>query len=597
MSRSQHDQDLEKLNLIFRPHSLRARLVVLVVTVALPLVAFALMQALRDAQHQRRNIETGLMSTARSIAVGVEQELRGGLAALTALAATRELEAHDLEAFYDEARHVRDVQPWYSVWLVDREGRQVLNLLRPFGSDLPALGHLAYVRQAWASGEATVSGLLHDELTSEPHVAITVPVVQQGRTRYVLVAGMRPTAFSTLAWASDGDRVADMVSIVDRDARVLLRNPGGMRWTGQMATAPYRQAIAQAYEGVARLLTLEGELGYVAFQRLEIGHWTVGVGTPASAVDGPFMRHVAFTAAVGLAMLLMAVGTALLLGRRLARPIEQLAQSARDIAEDRVPAVVVDTPLTELLDLQVALRRAGDAIEQRHRMLERERLFALELAAAEDRERQQIAHDLHDELGQTLAAMQIRLAALCRHADPCVDQAAGELLDLCRRADRSTRSLSEQIAPPVLYDLGLLPALEWLAEDMQRQFGLDMRVRTDGAPMPLLAEVRSIVYRAVRELVINVAKHARCDAAQVELRSDGQSLCVAVRDRGQGFAMAPAAAEAAGRRDGGGMGLRSVCERLLRIGGTFSIHSHPGLGTEALLRVPLARADTRETVS
>ena len=577
------------MNWSLQIRSLRACLVALVMAVVLPLVAFALMQAVRDARLQRRSIESGLLSTARAIAVAVEQELQGSVSALIALAATRELEAGDLVAFYDEARHVRDVQPWYSVWLVEVDGTQVLNLLRPYGSSLPSLQDHEYVRQVQVPRRATVSGLMYDRLTSEPHIAITVPVVQQGHTRYLLVAGLRLDALSELIPAPD-DPVPGVVSIVDRESRVLAREPGSPQWTGQLAMPEYSEIISRSAEGVTKSKTLDGDPSYIAFRRLGSGGWTVGVGTPARVVDEPLVRHLWFTAVVGLGMLLLGIGAARVLGRRLTRPIAQLAQGARDIADDRVPTLAVDTPLQELKDLKAALQRAGEAIAERHRMIERERRFAFELAAAEDQERQQIARDLHDELSQTLAALQIRLAGLCRHADPEVVSVAHELSDLARRADRSTRSLSEQIAPPVLYDLGLLPALDWLADEMEAQFNLSVQVSDDERPKPLVPEVRSIVYRAVRELVINVAKHARCDVAHVVLQCQDDALCVTVRDHGVGFT----ADEAEPRRKGSGMGLRSVRERLSRIGGTFDIRSHAGQGTEALLRVPLTLGDAPE---
>ncbi|WP_157271668.1 sensor histidine kinase [Azohydromonas aeria] len=577
--------------------SLRAYLVAWVIAIELPLVAFAVMQAVRDAQHQRRNIESGLLSTARTIAVAVEQELQGSISALTALAATRELEGGDLEAFYDEARHVRDVQPWYSVWLIEPDGAQVMNLLRPFGSGLPSLREHEYVGQMPSARRALVSGLMQDPLDAQPFIAITVPVVQQGSLRYLLVAGMRPEALTGFVAAPPGGVAQDVVSIMDRDFRVLARAPRHAAWAGQQATPEYRALVSRGLEGVATSRTLEGDLSYMAYRRLGPGGWTVGVGTPASAVDGPLALHVSFTAAIGLTMLLVAIATARLLGQRVTRPIEQLAQGARDIADDRVPRLCADTPLKEVADLRVALQRAGEAIAQRHRMLERERRFALELAAAEDRERQQIARDLHDGLGQTLAALQIRLAALCRHADPDVTRTAHEIAALARRADRSSRCLSEQLAPPVLYDLGLLPALDWLADEMRQQFSLSVRIDDDDRPKPLMPEIRSLVYRSVRELLINVAKHACCDAADVVLRSDGPALCVTVRDHGVGLDDAHADADADAGLQRRGMGLRSVRERLSRIGGQFDIRSFPGQGTEAVLQVPLAVAAIEEAAS
>jgi PAS domain S-box-containing protein len=237
--------------------------------------------------------------------------------------------------------------------------------------------------------------------------------------------------------------------------------------------------------------------------------------------------------------------------------------------------------------------RRERAAEAMHEELERRvtarteqlRRMAADLELAESRERRQIARDLHDDLGQVLAAARIRLAALCKDDRDDVRRRALEVSDLVEQANRSTRSLAAQLAPAVLYELGLVPALEWLADELAIHFGLKTEVCDDGEPKPLSQEVRSLVYRATRELLINVAKHAGVDRATVTLTRDGASLRVLVGDGGVGFN--PAAGTV---NTGGGMGLVSARERLAHIGGRLDIRSVPGDGTEATLVVPLEQA-------
>ncbi|WOB10642.1 ATP-binding protein [Piscinibacter gummiphilus] len=234
--------------------------------------------------------------------------------------------------------------------------------------------------------------------------------------------------------------------------------------------------------------------------------------------------------------------------------------------------------------------RRERAAEALHEELERRvtarteqlRRMAADLELAESRERRQIARDLHDDLGQVLAAARIRLASLCRDERDDVRRQALEVSDLVEQANRSTRSLAAQLAPAVLYELGLLPALEWLADEIAIHFGLKTEVCDDGEPKPLSQEVRSLVYRATRELLINVAKHAGVDSATVTLTREGSSMRVRVGDGGVGFNPGAGASNA-----GGGMGLVSARERLSHIGGSLDIRSVPGDGTEATLVVPL----------
>jgi light-regulated signal transduction histidine kinase (bacteriophytochrome) len=210
------------------------------------------------------------------------------------------------------------------------------------------------------------------------------------------------------------------------------------------------------------------------------------------------------------------------------------------------------------------------------------RALAGELEAAEDRERRQIARDLHDDLGQTLAAARIRLASLCVDERTEVRTTAlgvGELID---RANDAIRSLAAQLAPDVLHELGISPALEWLGEEVERTFGLRVIVRDDGRPKPLAPDVRSILYRAVRELLINVAKHAHTDAATVDAHNRGGRMVVTVSDAGAGFDVAATAGTP--RR---GLGIVSVRERLALIGGGVEIRSAPGAGTVAVVSLPL----------
>lgn len=208
--------------------------------------------------------------------------------------------------------------------------------------------------------------------------------------------------------------------------------------------------------------------------------------------------------------------------------------------------------------------------------------LAVDLEVVEERERRQIARDLHDDLGQTLAAARIRLANLCQHPAPEVSSAATQVDTLIRDANNAIRSLAEQLAPDVLHELGLSPAFEWLGEEIQRTFGIKVKVSDDGTPKPLTLAARSILYRAVRELLINVAKHAHTDAASVETKRHADRVIVRVSDLGIGYD--PKNAVQGSRR---GLGLISVRERLSHIGGTVELHSTPGSGTVALLTAPL----------
>lgn len=239
-------------------------------------------------------------------------------------------------------------------------------------------------------------------------------------------------------------------------------------------------------------------------------------------------------------------------------------------AEAREEARVAQAMATELVH-RVAQRTA----ELRH--------LAAELNATESRERQQISRDLHDDLGQLLSAARIRLANLCRDRRADVRKAALAIAELVEMADRSTRSLATQLAPAALFELGLAAALERLAEEVEQRYGLRVDVERHPTEPALSIEARSIAYRAVRELLINVSRHAGVGHATVSVREEGRQAVVCVSDDGDGFR--PDDDPTASRK---GMGLRTLRERLSYIGGTFEISSQPGYGTQAVVRIPLA---------
>jgi signal transduction histidine kinase len=199
--------------------------------------------------------------------------------------------------------------------------------------------------------------------------------------------------------------------------------------------------------------------------------------------------------------------------------------------------------------------------------------------------------DLHDVPVQALAVAKMKLSRLhARSSDVEQKSALAELGELVDRAYGAVRSLTFQLSPPILYDLGLLPALDWLAGDFQDRYHLEITLEDDGQAKPMDEPVRVILFRCVRELLINVVKHAGAREARIELRRDNDKLLVTVEDDGKGFELAAIETDR-GRR---GFGLLSIHERLANIGGLLKIRSSPGAGTAVTLEAPL-RLDNPQT--
>jgi PAS domain S-box-containing protein len=229
----------------------------------------------------------------------------------------------------------------------------------------------------------------------------------------------------------------------------------------------------------------------------------------------------------------------------------------------------------------ISARKAAQDQIQRHQ--EQLRALASELVLAEERERRQLAGDLHDEISQLLTLARIRLGVLERSAAG-TDLAGrlGELRPPIEQAIQAVRSLTFQLCPPALYDLGFVPAAEWLAEDMQQRYGLRVEVCDDGADKPLDERMRVVLFRSLREVLINAAKHSGVDSAQVRIRREGTRVLVQVEDAGAGFDW-----QGHRGRMRPGFGLFSIEERLGYLGGRLEIRSAPGGGTTVTLEAPL----------
>jgi len=208
-----------------------------------------------------------------------------------------------------------------------------------------------------------------------------------------------------------------------------------------------------------------------------------------------------------------------------------------------------------------------------------------ELALAEVRERQAIARDLHDGLGQELNAASIKLDAL-RNTDETGRSGAAldEVAKLLEGVVREMRSLTAQLNPPVLEQLGLVPAIEWLGEEMRKNYQMEILLDDDLEPKPLDSITASILFRAVRELLINVTRHAKVRTAQVATRCVDGRLKLEITDHGIGFSL-----NGVQSKSSVGLGLATIRERITYIGGTLEIDSARNRGTTATIQVPMNR--------
>ena len=236
--------------------------------------------------------------------------------------------------------------------------------------------------------------------------------------------------------------------------------------------------------------------------------------------------------------------------------------------------------LNETLEERVA-KRTAEAVQQAQKL----RLLSAELSLAEETERRRVAEMLHEDLQQLLVAARMQLGALCRTQDAVQrEPIAREIAEVLERSFQLTRSLSVELAPPVLYEHGLAAALEWFAAETCKNYNIEVTVEADSSANPKAADVRIFLFRAVRELLLNSAKHAGGSPVHITMqhrRPDNVRIIVA--DNGPGFD--PNLLD--GKRTGSQtVGLFTIRERVSSFGGEFRINSGPKRGTQITLSLP-----------
>ena len=269
---------------------------------------------------------------------------------------------------------------------------------------------------------------------------------------------------------------------------------------------------------------------------------------------------------------------------RLVRPdgnvrwIHDRAFPVRDEHDNVYRIAGISEDVTRYKEIEQELRRARDRIEALRK--EQVESLASELLLAEEHERRRLALDLHDGLNQTITLVHLKLRQLLARPGEAQHDEVREIIELVERANQSARSLTFQLSPPILHDLGFEPALHWLVEDVERTYGLAIKLDAPEDPSPLSERIRVLLFRAVRELLINVAKHAGARHTRVALVRGTEAIRISVEDDGQAFDP-----RSVGSR---GLGLNSIRERLSHLGGEMIVASAPGRGTCITLVAPLA---------
>jgi len=261
-------------------------------------------------------------------------------------------------------------------------------------------------------------------------------------------------------------------------------------------------------------------------------------------------------------------------------PIDELERVARRVAEGRLrervaPSMVADPALAQLADTM------NDMLEKLDAGRERMRRLAAEVVYAEERERARVAKELHETVGQTLAAASFQIAAVANQLElgPAASR-LGDVRQLLRTSLEEIRNVSRSLHPRVADDLGLPAALEALADATHRRSLVDVDVRVDTAGVPIPSALGSTLYRIAQEALRNVERHADAGRVTVLLTARPGLVQLEVSDDGWG-SDGPLEAK---RRE---TGLATMRERLSLAGGELHVDSNGEHGTRVVARIGL----------
>jgi PAS domain S-box-containing protein len=229
---------------------------------------------------------------------------------------------------------------------------------------------------------------------------------------------------------------------------------------------------------------------------------------------------------------------------------------------------------------------AIDVTEEK-RLYENLRYYLQEITRAQEEERKRIARELHDSTAQTLIVLLHQLENILADKTKMPFREVKTLWNFreqLRDVLHEVRRFSRDLRPSILDDLGLLPALEWLTDELENEYGIDTNLNIIGNERRLPQEAEILLFRIVQEALRNVAKHAQATKAQVDVKFEENKIRVIVSDNGAGFQLPE---KLGALPQIGKLGLVGIQERVQLLGGNLKVESEPGKGTTIIVEAPI----------
>jgi len=467
----------------------------------------------------------------------------------------------------------------YGLQRFDLEGTLQDSLWRdqPLVSDTlrPSAESLQLVQQGISTQDALFFTASH-----VPVLAVATPLMQAGQVEGLIITWTAvPGLWTYLTDLTIGE--TGYIYIIDQNGR-LVSSPSPVSGQSPASTSTLSPTLTTAgglsgpegrlETGVYQGLNGEPVIGRLA--PIENSPWRVVAEIPVAEANDRLRSLLIILSAILLFGVAVAISVARLFSRWLLQPIHVLHDSATRISEgDLAHRIALDRE-DELGFLASAFNQMVATLEQTINELRR---VSLNLLSAQEVERRRIAREIHDELGQTLTALRLNLwMGLQKQPDNQILAAAHQQ---ATAVQEKARTLSHELRPAMLDDLGLLPTLEWYIDRVEQRANLAIVLDTDLDEACLPSSIKTTLYRLVAEALTNITKHAQASVVEIKLTQEDQQLSLTISDDGLGF-------DTTRLEKTQSLGIAGMRERINLLHGDFLIQSKLGEGTQIAITLP-----------
>jgi len=274
----------------------------------------------------------------------------------------------------------------------------------------------------------------------------------------------------------------------------------------------------------------------------------------------------------------------LLNGEELEQPYEQ-----RFVGKDGATRVIKTTTSLVIANGETkGFQHIARDVTEESQLRENMRFYIQQVTRSQEDERKRLARDLHDDVAPSLLLIIQRLDAITSGTKPRLSSLLkNKLEDLYTQVTRALENLrryAQDLRPGIIDDLGLVAALEWMAEKLAKDYGIDTKVEVIGVERDLPGEVQLLLFRIAQEALTNIRRHAEASRAWITLEFGDDKTVLTVKDNGKGFKLPQRMGDLASV---GKLGILGMYERGRLLGGTLEVKSESGKGTEVVAEVPL----------